>query len=74
MEILNATGGISAGNSILPQTPTPCPHCGHCPTCGRGGHFVAPSPYGPSQTWPWITWSGNNTWKPEGWSNATIAY
>ena len=26
----------------------PCPSCGHCPTCGRGGHQVAPwLPYTP---------------------------
>lgn len=28
-------------------TPQPCPGCGRCPTCGRGGY---PYPYNP---YPW---------------------
>jgi hypothetical protein len=35
-----------------------CPSCGHCPTCGRGGHQVAPwvvpTPYYPTHpVHPW---------------------
>lgn len=25
-----------------PSLPAPCPSCGHCPTCGRGGHQAYP--------------------------------
>lgn len=28
----------------------PCPSCGHCPTCGRGGLGAYPYPYYPM---PW---------------------
>lgn len=24
------------------QHPAPCPSCGHCPTCGRGGYRTQP--------------------------------
>lgn len=30
----------------------PCPSCGRCPTCGRGGYVTWP--YYPT---PWIWWS-----------------
>jgi hypothetical protein len=37
----------------------PCPSCGHCPTCGRGGYQAAPlwywwphpTPYPPTPFW-----------------------
>ena len=34
----------------------PCPNCGYCQHCGRGGHYVSPWPYSPWQpyyTGPW---------------------
>ena len=37
------------------SVPQPCPSCGHCPTCGRGGYYGAPYPYWrsvPYPTWP----------------------
>lgn len=39
IENLDITGGH--GND-------PCPNCGYCPHCGRGGH---PNPRGPSPIW-----------------------
>ena len=42
-------------------TPSPCPRCGHCPTCGRGGAI----PYDwPSRPWVWpspLVYSGTGT-------------
>lgn len=47
----------------------PCPSCGHCPTCGRGGHqahpWAIPMPYYP--TYPYQpywgpTWISNGTY------------
>lgn len=35
----------------------PCPSCGHCPTCGRGG-WVAPRPYYGHQYWTY-TYNGD---------------
>lgn len=31
----------------------PCPRCGYCPHCGRGG--FQPWPVGPYWPWPWYT-------------------
>jgi hypothetical protein len=28
-----------------PIYPTPCPGCGRCPCCGRGGHYYQPFIY-----------------------------
>lgn len=31
------------GNSYTyPNTQAPCPTCGHCPHCGRGGYYQSP--------------------------------
>ena len=43
--------------------PKPCPACGHCPTCGRGGHQLVPynpwQPYYPPYPQPvWIGTGG----------------
>lgn len=32
------------------QVNHPCPSCGHCPTCGRGGYM------GPYPTYPYPVW------------------
>lgn len=58
-------GSTSVPNVSIPPyfpPPAPCPSCGHCPTCGRGGHYPTPFPittpwwnpfiYGSSQTTP----------------------
>jgi hypothetical protein len=49
----------------------PCPSCGHCPTCGRGGYYTQPYwpsypysyPYGPHrfEVTSWNTSIGNST-------------
>lgn len=61
-------------NALKAAKAEPCPSCGHCPTCGRGGHQVAPwvipMPYVQPYPWwqqPWygtttvICETGNNT-------------
>jgi hypothetical protein len=39
----------------------PCPSCGHCPTCGRGGYF---QPYNPWRTFPNVPYWENPTSTP----------
>jgi hypothetical protein len=34
---------------VLRTHPAPCPSCGHCPTCGCGGHYCQP---GAIPCWP----------------------
>lgn len=34
-----------------PSSVWPCPSCGHCPTCGRGGQTYTPGYY------PYITYA-----------------
>ncbi len=61
----HATDGL--GNPFPSTAAQPCPACGHCPTCGRGGHQVAPwvvpMPYYPQPYQPWWgpTWTGGGT-------------
>jgi hypothetical protein len=47
------------------QHPAPCPSCGHCPTCGRGGWGTLPwypYPYVPTYPYPYrITWTAPYT-------------
>ena len=31
----------------------PCPSCGYCPTCGRGGARVSPYPWPYTSPYPW---------------------
>lgn len=31
--------------SLNQKNSHPCPSCGHCPTCGRGGYYMRPWPY-----------------------------
>ncbi len=39
------------------SAPHPCPACGHCPTCGRGGYIAYPPYYVPyPQPVPYIYW------------------
>ena len=34
------------------NVPPPCPSCGRCPTCGKGGYQTRPTwPYYPGTTW-----------------------
>lgn len=33
--------------------PDVCPSCGHCPTCGRGGHHLAPWVVPMPSPYPW---------------------
>jgi hypothetical protein len=56
-----------AGNYCVPQPiQQPCPNCGHCPCCGRGGYHAQPlwpgypSPY--IGDWPYggVTWGGTS--------------
>lgn len=40
-----------ADNQASLNSPRPCPSCGHCPTCGRGGYqwfWPAAYPYQPN--------------------------
>ena len=41
----------------------PCPNCGRCPICGRGGYRADPFPHNPPNPhpFPWIVWPGTNT-------------
>jgi hypothetical protein len=47
-------------------TPQPCPHCGYCPVCGRGGYQPTPYQPAPWPTWPYLypVWSGWTTDNP----------
>jgi len=41
----------------------PCPSCGHCPTCGRGGYGLNPySPWWGYQPTPFVYPVGEITW------------
>lgn len=31
--------------------PSPCPSCGRCPTCGKGGWGYGYPPYNPTPIW-----------------------
>lgn len=58
----NSSGNTAPATSgyMAPYPPygtQPCPHCGHCPTCGRGGHYVAPYIGYPMTT----TYTGNGS-------------
>lgn len=57
----------------IPLAAVPCPICGHCPTCGRGG-YAAPwpswpvyptTPIYPNPIWVYdptaVTWTAPNT-------------
>lgn len=41
----------------------PCPQCGHCPTCGRGGS-LRPWPYYPQPYYTGPVWIFDNTTGP----------
>lgn len=46
----NLTGGLAGwSGTYQPPAQHPCPCCGYCPVCGRGGGYVPnyPSPYNP---------------------------
>ena len=47
-----------------PNKPTPCPNCGHCPTCGRGSPtyptFQKPVPF-PGTPWFPYVWCGTGS-------------
>ena len=45
----------------------PCPSCGHCPTCGKGGYYGQPYPYYPQSPWPWYP----NTYPYVTWTNSS---
>lgn len=48
------TGGITNTDYSYKTYPQPCPSCGHCPTCGRGGYFQPyynPYPYYYQPSW-----------------------
>lgn len=50
-------GGYEASYQFVPQ---PCPSCGHCPTCGRGGFHTYP--YNP---WGYPVWgTSTSTFDP----------
>ena len=57
--------GMPNGGIYAQPHPQPCPSCGRCPTCGRGGYFTQPYPYPyypyypqPYPNYPWTvqTW------------------
>jgi len=37
-----AAGGSTVVVHSIGQHPEPCPSCGRCPTCGRGGYQTMP--------------------------------
>ena len=48
-------------NHQAAQKPQPCPHCGYCPTCGRGGYNAYPWYPAPWRPYPYVTWSATQT-------------
>lgn len=62
-----ATDGL--GDTFPGYTQQPCPSCGHCPTCGRGGHqahpWTIPMPYYPTYPNPYTPYWGP-TWISSG--------
>lgn len=47
-------------DNLMAEKAKPCPSCGRCPECGRGGYaYPYPYPYiAPYR--PYITWGGTN--------------
>lgn len=60
MDVKKITDAQAAMNAAHQH---PCPSCGHCPTCGRGGYTVAPYPYWPRPYGPY--WYGGTTAAPQ---------
>ena len=60
-------GDAVNGYTVTPAPNRPCPSCGHCPSCGRGGRpwgvypNVGPytAPYRPFWDGPYITYTVN---------------
>lgn len=47
------TCNCSADSACCQPAPSPCPHCGYCPTCGRRNYFPYFQHYPPY--WPYTT-------------------
>ena len=63
--VTDAAVSTPTGTTVTFTPPMrPCPACGHCPCCGRGGYGVQPyyPPIYPQPTWapvapnPWSPW------------------
>jgi len=63
MDTKTTTGQYGPFTTMAPAHAQPCPSCGHCPTCGRGGRQAVPYYYPwwqqPFNPWPepHITWT-----------------
>lgn len=61
----DGTAANISGFGEVQNHATPCPSCGHCPTCGRHGYsypYYAPNPYWQYPTYlPVMIWNGSET-------------
>lgn len=43
----NTTDTVTYWGGLAPYSPSPCPSCGYCPSCGRGRHYYPYPTYQP---------------------------